>query len=471
MNRLLLFANIIVFTFSGVASGVAADTDTMSFKEHLEKANQYIKAYRHFEASEELKKATALGGAKHPSLHMRLGILYYGLGLIPEAIHEGERAVELAPSSKWYKYDLAKFYYVNKEYDKAEKQFIRLLKLDPGFTLGYYYLAELYFRQKQFDMAWLSLSRAKLLGHKDQRLTQKLESLSSQPQEPFSQTGTQNQLFRFIKLGSAAEAQEILDEIWNGKLFENLELELKTEQTSKADFGVMVLSELKDSIAKSLATSKPYSPPVIVKTGPDYRIMQPIAPFNPESWQSLVGNQQSVQTASIIAKQQELSPPQEITPPSATREPPLTPSQKKSPEVAANENETTAGLPASELRDGHLYASKLAAFYALENWKQKWAAQDFTDYLKCYSQQFKPAKGFTYESWVASRRKSLSKPKYIDIRIEDTVIEFLSENELLATFKQTYQSNTYGDVVIKTLTLKKEDDGWKILEEREIKKL
>jgi len=39
---------------------------------------------------------------------MRLGILYYGLGLIPEAIAEGERVVHLAPSSKWYKYDLAK---------------------------------------------------------------------------------------------------------------------------------------------------------------------------------------------------------------------------------------------------------------------------------------------------------------------------------------------------------------------------
>jgi tetratricopeptide (TPR) repeat protein len=107
MIKRLIITTLLTSTFF-LTPALAEDKAT-SFKEYLEQANSYIKSYRHFEASDALKEATKLGGAKHPSLHMRLGILYYGLGLIPEAIAEGERAVHLAPSSKWYKYDLANF--------------------------------------------------------------------------------------------------------------------------------------------------------------------------------------------------------------------------------------------------------------------------------------------------------------------------------------------------------------------------
>ena len=78
MLRHFFFANILISTL--FLTSVFADDKSRSFKEYLEQANFYIKSYRHFEASDALKEATKLGGAKHPSLHMRLGILYYGLG-------------------------------------------------------------------------------------------------------------------------------------------------------------------------------------------------------------------------------------------------------------------------------------------------------------------------------------------------------------------------------------------------------
>ncbi|MBU1567299.1 MAG: hypothetical protein KJ630_16960 [Proteobacteria bacterium] len=125
-------------------------------------------------------------------MHMRPALLYYDLGLIPEAITEGEKAVALAPLSKWYKYDLAKFYYVDKQYLKAEQQFISLLKLDPGFTFGYYYLAELYFRNKNFDMAWLSFQRARLLGFQGTHLEEKLAPHTKKPLEDFTDASEQH---------------------------------------------------------------------------------------------------------------------------------------------------------------------------------------------------------------------------------------------------------------------------------------
>ena len=109
MTRHFIIGNILISFLSSTV--VMADDTASSFKNYLEQANDYIKSYRHYEASDALKEATKLGGAEHPSLHMRLGILYYGLGLIPEAIEQGERAIHLAPASKWYKFDLAKFYF------------------------------------------------------------------------------------------------------------------------------------------------------------------------------------------------------------------------------------------------------------------------------------------------------------------------------------------------------------------------
>ncbi len=427
-----------------------AEDKATSFKEYLEQANSYIKSYRHFEASDALKEATKLGGAKHPSLHMRLGILYYGLGLIPEAIAEGERAVHLAPSSKWYKYDLAKFYYVDRQFEKAEDQFTTLLKIDPGFTLAYYYLSELYFKQKQYDMAWLSMNRAYRLGYKGQLLETKIGPLSSKPSESLVALDNAPKLFRFIKLSDESQAQKLTNEIWNGKLFENLELELRKNQSTLADFGIMTLDELKPDIAESLQNKKPYSRPLVIQTGPDYRVMQRVLPFDPKKWQQALAKTVS---ASKPAATKQI----ESTPPTAA---PIT--------ATAMASSTTSVTDTSTNTDA-LITSKLAAFYALEAWKEAWETQDVRSYLSSYSPNFTPNRGLSMEAWKEKRTKSIFRPSSINIEIEDPVVESLTDNQLLITFKQSYTSDSYHDIVVKTLTMEKEENGWKIIKEREVK--
>jgi len=393
----------------------AADAD-FRLKEYLDKANDYIKAYRHFEAEDTLKEATKLGGAKHPSLHMRLGVLYYSLGLIPEAIAEGEKAVALAPSSKWYKYDLAKFYYVDKQYLKAEQQVVTLLKLDPGFTLGYYYLAELYFRKKDFDMAWLSFQRARLLGYQGKHLEEKLAPHTNKPLEDFVATAKNNRVFRFMKLSSEEEAKTIIAQILQGQLFENLELELKNGKVGETDFGLMGLNELQDSIAESLKTRQPYSSPIVIKTGSDFRIMQSIAPFDPVAWRSAIA--------------------------------------------------TTSATP--DEKDKEQLSKQLAAYYALESWKNAWKSADVTRYLAAYSSDFTPPEGMDLATWKKKRTASLTRPKFIHITIKDPVVELLTDNHLLITFTQDFESDTYQDSVIKILTMVLETGSWKIREERSV---
>ncbi len=438
MKKQTLLAHILVSTLT--ITPAFANDSAKSFKEYLEQANSYIKSYRHFEASDALKEATKLGGAKHPSLHMRLGILYYGLGLIPEAIAEGERAVHLAPASKWYKYDLAKFYYVDKQYKKAEEQFTTLLKIDPGFTLAYYYLAELYSEQQEYDLAWLSMQRAYRLGYNGKRLEEKLSSLSTKPEENFDPCENSLKLFRFIKLSDGRVAQELTNEIWNGKLFENLELELKKDQTRSADFGIMTLDELSNEVARSLTDKKPYSRPLVIETGPDFRIMQRILPFDPARWQKLLAANHTVQ-------------------PTAAK-----PVVQSAPRPA----QTAAKSKPAQTTDKHI-SSKLAAFYALESWKKAWEAQDVNGYLTAYSPTFTPNNDLSQKAWKAKRTKSIQRPRSIKIKIDDPVVEMLTDGQLLVTFKQSYTSNTYHDIVVKTLTMEKEENGWKIVKEREVK--
>lgn len=444
---------------------VIADETTMTFKEYLEQANSYIKAYRHFEAADALKKATELGGAKHPSLHMRLGILYYGLGLIPEAIAEGQRAVHLAPASKWYKYDLAKFYYVDKQYRKAEEQFITLLKLDPGFTLGYYYLAELYFQQKRYNLAWLSLERAHLLGHNGKHLQEKLGPFSSKPEEDFSIYSGPH-IFRFIKLSDSLKAQKITDEIWNGKLFENLELELKKDSNTSAEFGIMTLDELKSSVADSLRNKAPYSRPLVIQTGPDYRVMQRILPFDLALWQQSLTQQASVAQQPTVGGeriQRETAPLPESPAMEVSQAMAAAPAGAAA--VEEKEKAATKAITKSQI------SNKLAAFYAIESWKDAWQHQDSAGYFASYSDNFIPEKGVSLERWKQKRDRSITRPTSIDIDIENPVVEMLTDKQLLVTFKQSYTSNSYSDIVVKTLTMDKEESGWKITREREVKKI
>lgn len=458
-NKLLL--TVILFTLTSTAPAMAAEEAT-TFREYVEKANNYIEEYQHFEASEALKKATKLGGAKYPSLHMRLGILYYGLGLIPEAIAEGEKAVALAPASKWYKYDLGKFYFVDKRYPQAKEQFNALLKIDPGFSLGYYYLAELFYHTKEYDMAWLSLQRARLLGHRGINLEEKLAPLTSKPEEYFEQVPDDRKLFRFIKLHSSVKAKKTLAEIKKGKLFENLEIQLKKKPSNNSDFGLMMLSELQAPVADSLRDSKPYSSPVLIKTDPDYRIMQRIMPFDPASWQ-----------AAIVAAPQKAQKKQaeEIA---ATTEPNkgMTSVQEKkadgdtiAPEEKPVITQQSTAPPEQKL------STKLAALYALESWQGAWKAQDVDAYLATYSNFFNPEGDISLEAWKKKRKRSLSRPIFIRIDIKDSVFEMISSKQMVITFKQSYESDTYHDEVIKTLTMKKEEEGWKITKEREIEKL
>lgn len=458
VNHLLgIIASLLLLT--GPMSAVVVAEDALVFKEQLEKANELIKSYRHFEACDALQKAAKLAGDKHPFLHMRLAILYYGLGLIPEAIAEGEKAVALSPSSKWYKYDLAKFYFVNKQRAKAEQQFVALLTQDPGFSLGYYYLAELYFRNKQYDLAWLSLQRAKRLGHQGMHLEKKLARQSKKPFEDFSTQASDTMLFRFIKVASQQEAEEILKELQQGKLFENFELEGRKERSGEIEFGVLDLAEAPESLAASLRGYQLYAEPTVVATGSEYRIVQRIAPFQLEQWRSLLASSPGPDkkpTPQTPAKMVAAGAPPHSPQPTAAMAPATTPNSTDQQRSSKEQEQLTL---------------QLAAYYTLEAWKNAWQAGDIEGYLAAYSDRFIPDNNLSLAAWKNARTASLAKPRFIQLKIENPVVELQPDNSLHITFVQRYTSDRFRDAVRKTLTMAREKGRWRITEERTLEVL
>lgn len=445
-----------------LAASVSAADQSEPSEKYLEKADSYVKDHRLIEAVDTLNTAIESAETPQPVIHMRLATLYYDLGLITDAIAEGEKAVALAPADKWHKYHLAKFYFVDKQYARSENQLTSLLQLDPGFSQGYFLLAELYYRSNYNDMAWLSLQRAYLLGHQGKHLRERLALHSSKPAEDFSKFSKKATVFRFIKYPSEEEAKRGLDEISRGKLFEHLELDVKTHEQSGVKFGAMNFAELPRSAAKTLTTRPLFSPPVIIKDGAEFRIVQAIAPFDPRLWQTTIKTSQPTTqvntkyTPAVDIAMTDGNVPAGTIPTTASID-------------NKQDNTVTRDLPWEVGKDQ--LATQLAAHHALENWKNAWQAADVTRYLATYSSTFIPPGNMDLAQWKKQRTASLTRPKFIHVEIRDTNVELLNDDQLQITFSQKFESDTYQDEVVKTLVLVKEEGGWKISEERSVPEL
>ncbi len=99
-------------------------------------------------------------------------------------------------------------------------------------------------------------------------------------------------------------------------------------------------------------------------------------------------------------------------------------------------------------------------------WGSAWSDKNVPQYLSNYSDDFQVPGKLTRNSWEALRRSRVIRPQYINLDIAYEKFELVETNVADVFFKQTYQSNLYRDVTEKVLRLRKEDQVWKILVER-----
>lgn len=99
-------------------------------------------------------------------------------------------------------------------------------------------------------------------------------------------------------------------------------------------------------------------------------------------------------------------------------------------------------------------------------WASAWSEQRATDYLAHYAAGFRPPRGLTRHAWEKQRQVRILRPRSIAVVLSGVTAEELGPDRARVRFQQTYQSDTYRDVVNKTLELVREAGDWRILEER-----
>jgi len=101
----------------------------------------------------------------------------------------------------------------------------------------------------------------------------------------------------------------------------------------------------------------------------------------------------------------------------------------------------------------------------LRSWADAWSSQDVDAYLSHYAPSFAPADGRSKESWTILRRKRISGPQFIDIRIAQPQVNQTAADRASVTFEQSYRSESYADQMIKRLDMVRRGGEWKIVSE------
>lgn len=151
---------------------------------------------------------------------------------------------------------------------------------------------------------------------------------------------------------------------------------------------------------------------------------------------------------------------QRSAPPPQSRPEPVRPAQVTPPVDAAAET-ATAVAPAAD----DSTATRRELVQMVRDWAAAWSAQDVPAYLDHYADNFNPGDGMSRAEWAELRRTRLTSPAYIQVELRDIQVQQIGSDNARVRFWQTYNSDTYGDEVMKTLLLVKSANRWQITEE------
>jgi peptidyl-prolyl cis-trans isomerase C len=248
---------------------------------HKAKGDRYWETDRHFLAIEEYRQAIKLG-LRDPDLYWSLAKILYITGFASDAVSEMEKAVKLKPGLDYFRIELGILYLSEGQLEKAKKQFIAALEINPSLTQMYIYLGELSFRTRNYNTAWFYTKIARQLGYKGKALAGKLQTVSREPSiKPWDHSG--DHLFlRQILVDSSDKAESIIKRLDKGELFE---LVAGTESMGPnalrgGYMGDIRPSDLHPVIVSALKDRQIFEKPVIVETENGFHIIQRIMPFD-----------------------------------------------------------------------------------------------------------------------------------------------------------------------------------------------
>lgn len=175
------------------------------------------------------------------------------------------------------------------------------------------------------------------------------------------------------------------------------------------------------------------------------------------------------QVAALASTTQQSTPPTPSTPPVAAAVVEASPSVEQAapaikPAAPTAAVSATAPPVATTLTEKQLVDE---AVTLVESWAAAWQRQDVAGYVNAYTATYH-TDGLSHHSWKAQRQQRLSKPTFIQVRLESLRTRILSASTAQVEFTQHYRSNTYQDVTHKRLELTRVGQQWKIADERSL---
>ncbi len=135
------------------------------------------------------------------------------------------------------------------------------------------------------------------------------------------------------------------------------------------------------------------------------------------------------------------------------------------PEVTAPPRPPTPDVTAQS-RQPPPASEESAVADTVRDWAIAWSDQHVEDYLSAYGSGFVPQRSLSREAWEAQRRLRLNAPRFVQVTLDALQVRMIEPGWAVASFLQSYRSDTYSDRVDKSLTLIQEGGGWRIVEEQ-----
>ena len=103
----------------------------------------------------------------------------------------------------------------------------------------------------------------------------------------------------------------------------------------------------------------------------------------------------------------------------------------------------------------------------ISDWARAWSNKDIKHYINAYTRYYRGRKS-NHRDWVKHINNRFQQAGKIDVSISNIHIKSRNAQRVLIDFEQAYKSPTYRDKIIKRIILTKQDNDWKISEERTV---
>lgn len=141
-----------------------------------------------------------------------------------------------------------------------------------------------------------------------------------------------------------------------------------------------------------------------------------------------------------------------------------------SPPPPAAEREPAEAAPAGALSAAPTQPDAAAVaepepIRIINGWAGAWSEKRVDDYLGAYSPRFTPPGGLDRAAWERQRRERILAPRWIEVSLAFVELEDTAPDRARIRFVQSYESDSYRDLVRKVLELERGERGWRILSE------